>query len=166
MKIAFLEYRPWVLWDAIAKLKEMGVEDIHIIYYRGDRYDPSRNDEIESECHRLNIELSTVKNLGFEKKLDEYYADTDIVFFFHMTLPGDRSERFNERINVKYAEQKHQAGDNRIWFYTTAGSYYVDLLNKTFGGNCIPVPDFDVDRNQLVFDYDYIGNHILQQNHV
>lgn len=161
MKIAFLEYRPWVLWDAVAKLQVLGVEEIKMIYYHGDRDEPTKKQGVEEECRRLHIELKDVENLGFEKELDELYADPDIVFFFHLSLPGDRSQYFGDRINVIYAKKKQDAGENRIWFYTTAGVDSINLINRTFRGHCIPVLDIDMDANQYVFDYNFIKEKVL-----
>lgn len=165
MKIAFLEYRPWVLWEAVKKLRDMGVAEIKMIYYHGDLDDSTKKSEVEAKCQEYGIELSDVENLGFEEKMDNLYADSDTVFFFHLTLPGDHSQYFDERINVKYAKKKQDAGENRIWFYTTAGVNTIDLLNRTFPNHCIPVLDVDVDKKQYIFDYNFIKDKIIGTNH-
>ncbi|MCM1043919.1 MAG: hypothetical protein NC417_00260 [Candidatus Gastranaerophilales bacterium] len=163
MKIAFLEYRPWVLWDAVAKLKGLGIGDIAIIYYHGDRYDPEKDSEVNEKCESLGVELKDIENLGFESKLDELYAEPDMVFFFHLSLPGDRSQYFGDRINVVYAKKKQDAGENRIWFYTTAGVDSISLVNRTFDDHCIPV--LDVEEDQYIFDYEYIKKKVLGLKH-
>lgn len=165
MKVAFLEHRPVVLWDAVERLKTMGATEIIMIYYHGDMDTPSMKKEVQERCGQLGVEIVDVKYLGFQQEMDKVYKDQDVVFFFHMRLPGDHSQYFSDQLSVSYAKKKQDDGERRIWFYTTAGMDDVNMLNSIFENRCIPVLDLDTNTNQYVFDYDFIRENVPGLNH-
>lgn len=162
-KIAVLEDRPWVLWGFVKKIKEMGIEEVIIIYYHSPKnYEQSNDDSIQKECDEQKVKLIHIEDLKFDEKMNELYSDGEMLFFFDLDI-GDRSSYFEERINVRYANEKWEKGDRRIWFYTTSGPYNVDQINRKFEDHCIPVIDFDQPNNILVFDYKFIKKRVLKK---
>ena len=81
--------------------------------------------------------------------MNELYSDKDRIFFFDLVL-DDNSDFFEERINVIYADNRK--ADKRIWFYTTSGKYNITKIKNMFGKQYIPVIDYDVKQDALVFD--------------
>lgn len=164
MKIVIVDDRPYFMWEAIGKLRDIGVNEIVLLYFHGTyTYRSEKDYEIEQKCTELNVKLSHIKtNLEFRKQLNAYYEDKDTIFFVEYNL-GDKTE-FEDRIDIIYAKEKKQKGDFRIWFYTTQGEQIIDRLNRTFDDHTIPTVQFIPQKYILKLDYNYIQNKILSGN--
>ena len=52
----------------------------------------------------------------------------------------------------KMNDADNRKADKRIWFYTTSGKYNITKIKNMFGKQYIPVIDYDVKQDALVFD--------------
>lgn len=163
MDITFVEDRPWVVKEAIEKMEHMDLHTIRMVYYKND-YDEQEQIKIQNMCQELGIELCCVNNLNFDHELDRLYQqDKNMIFFFDMDLNGDYSFHFEERINVIYALKKQQEDDFRIWFYSTGPAAAIEQINANFPDHNIPVVEFRVLDQIIVFDYNFIQMSILDR---
>lgn len=151
MKLAILESRPWIVMNTIRKMKSINqIEEIDLLFYENSLEQKSETEQsIVSECKELNVRLIRIMENDFESRLNELYSDKDRIFFFDLVL-DDNSDFFKERINVIYA--KDGKDDKRIWFYTTSGKYTITKIKNMFGKQYIPVIDYDVKQDALVFE--------------
>lgn len=167
MKVIIVDDRPFLMWEAVKRLKGMRpVDTIVMLYFHGIlTYRKERDCEIEQKCKELGIELvQTDSTLVFRKQLDKYYEDKDTLFFIDFSL-GDTPNPFDDGIDIIYAkEKKQQMNDFRIWFYTTSGMQTVDRLNRIFNNHTIPVVKFKPQEHVLELDYDFIENDIFDDN--
>lgn len=164
MRIIIVDDRPFFMWEAIEKLQDMGADTIVLLYFHGNfTYRPEKDSEIEQRCRELDIQLFHIKsNLDFRQKLNVYYEDNDTIIFTDYNL-GD-TDMFEERVNIVYAKEKMQMGRLNIWFYTTLDEKTVDRLNRTFDYHTIPIVEFIPQECILKFNYEYIGDNILNEN--
>ena len=88
--------------------------------------------------------------------MNKLYGDKERIFFFDLVL-DDNVDYFEDRINVRYAENNKE--DGRIWFYTTSGVYNVTNLVNMFGEEqTIDVIDYDPEKNQIKFGEQSLDN--------
>lgn len=159
MNIAILEDRPLVMRDAIEKLDSMGIYTKYMVCY-DNMY--NQDNEIQKKvvemCEKHNIRVLHANSQNFDSVLDQVYDDADVQLLFDMDLLNDYSKRFEERINVIYANKKKEQENNngRIWFYTSGPAYAVESINQNFKERNIPVVDFDTKSEQIALDYDFI----------
>ena len=151
MKLAILEDRPWIVMNTIRKMKSITqIEEIDLLFYENSFEQKGEIEQsIVSECKELDVRLIRITENDFESKTNELYSDKDRIFFFDLVL-DDNSDFFEERINVIYADNRK--ADKRIWFYTTSGKYNITKIKNMFGKQYIPVIDYDVKQDALVFD--------------
>ena len=151
MKLAILEDRPWIVMNKIRKMKSITqIEEIDLLFYENPFEQKGEIEQsIVSECKELDVRLIRITENDFESKMNELYSDKDRIFFFDLVL-DDNSDFFEERINVIYADNRK--ADKRIWFYTTSGKYNITKIKNMFGKQYIPVIDYDVKQDALVFD--------------
>lgn len=163
MKIVIVDDRPFLMWETIEKLKDMGVKEIVMLYFHGIfTYHPDRDSEIEQRCAQLGVSLVHVKlNTDLMEKLDAYCAEEGTLIFMDFGL-GD-IDTFEERVDIIYAKNKMQSGEFPIWFYTGTGEQTVNKLNRIFNNHTIPVVKFIPQKDIFELDYDYIRNKILNK---
>lgn len=161
MKIIIVDDRPYFMWATIERLKEMGVDEIVMLYFHGIlTYFPDRDSEIAQKCEKLDVELFHIdQNTELMERLDEYCAEADTFIFMDFGL-GD-TDIFEDRIDVIYAKTKMQPEGFPIWFYTGMGEQVIDRLNRTFDNHTIPVEEFIPQRAIMELDYDYIRRQVL-----
>lgn len=162
MKLAILEDRPWIIMNTIKKIESITqMEEISLLYYANSLQKTNDNGQnIISECELLGIKLISITENNFESKMNELYCDKERIFFFDLVL-DDNSDFFEERINVIYAKERKK--DNRIWFYTTSGKYNISKIKKMFGNQYIPVIDYDVKEDALVFKEDTLKKILIKE---
>lgn len=151
MKLAILEGRPWIIMNAIRKIKSIiQFDEIDLLYYVNSLEQKGKMEQkIFSECKKEDVRLIRITENDFERKMNELYSDKDRIFFFDLVL-DDNSDFFEERINVIYAKNRKE--DKRIWFYTTSGKYNITKMKNMFGEQYIPVIDYDVKQDALVLN--------------
>ena len=155
MKLAILEDRPWIMMSMLREIREiLPSEEISLLYYVNPitRLEESIT-KMEPECEKLGVGLTMIFENEFESKIEELYADIERIFFFDLVL-DDNADFFEERINVKFAEEKK--ADKRIWFYTTSGKYNVSKIMEEFEDQYIPVSNYDADRDEIIFDIETV----------
>lgn len=161
MKLAFLEDRPWIVWQIVEDIKKnYDLDEIMLIYYNNEENTESKKlDEVISKCKGNNIPFKEIGRWNFDKEMNELYGDKERIFFFDLVL-DDNVDYFEDRINVRYARNNKE--DGRIWFYTTSGVYNVTNLVNMFGEEqTIDVIDYDPEKNQIKFGEQSLNN-ILQ----
>lgn len=161
MKLAFLEDRPWIVWQIVEDIKKnYDLEEIMLIYYNNEENTESKKlKEVISKCKKNNIPFKEIGRWNFDKEMNELYGDKKRIFFFDLVL-DDNVDYFEDRINVRYARNNKE--DGRIWFYTTSGVYNVTNLANMFGEEqTIDVIDYDPEKNQIKFGEQSLNN-ILQ----
>ena len=161
MKLAFLEDRPWIVWQIVEDIKQnYDLEEIMLIYYNNEENTESEKlKEVIRKCKEKNIPFKEISRWNFDEEMNELYDDKDRIFFFDLVL-DDNVDYFEDRINVRYARNNKE--DGRIWFYTTSGVYNVTNLVNMFGEEqTIDVIDYDPEKNQIKFGEQSLNN-ILQ----
>ncbi len=161
MKIIIVDDRPYFMWGPIRRLKEMGVDEIVVLYYHGIfTYFPDKDSEIAQKCEELGVKLFHIdQDTELMERLDGYCAEADTFIFMDFGL-GD-TDIFEDRIDVVYAKTKMQPGGFPIWFYTGMGEQVIDRLNRAFDNHTIPVEEFIPQREIMELDYDYISGQVL-----
>lgn len=161
MKLAFLEDRPWIVWQIVEDIKKnYDLKEIMLIYYNNEENTESKKlKEVISKCKENNIPFKEIGRWNFDAEMNKLYDDKDRIFFFDLVL-DDNVDYFEDRINVRYARNNKE--DGRIWFYTTSGVYNVTNLANMFGEEqTIDVIDYDPEKNQIKFAEQSLNN-ILQ----
>ena len=161
MKLAFLEDRPWIVWQIVEDIKKnYDLKEIMLIYYNNEENTESKKlKEVISKCKENNIPFKEIGRWNFDAEMNKLYDDKDRIFFFDLVL-DDNVDYFEDRINVRYARNNKE--DGRIWFYTTSGVYNVTNLVNMFGEEqTIDVIDYDPEKNQIKFAEQSLNN-ILQ----
>lgn len=161
MKLAFLEDRPWIVWQIVEDIKKnYDLDEIMLIYYNNEENTESKKlKEVISKCKENNIPFKEIRRWNFDAEMNKLYDDKDRIFFFDLVL-DDNVDYFEDRINVRYARNNKE--DGRIWFYTTSGVYNVTNLANMFGEEqTIDVIDYDPEKNQIKFAEQSLNN-ILQ----
>lgn len=161
MKLAFLEDRPWIVWQIVEDIKKnYDLKEIMLIYYNNEENTESKKlKEVISKCKENNIPFKEIRRWNFDAEMNKLYDDKDRIFFFDLVL-DDNVDYFEDRINVRYARNNKE--DGRIWFYTTSGVYNVTNLANMFGEEqTIDVIDYDPEKNQIKFAEQSLNN-ILQ----
>lgn len=158
MKLAFLEDRPWIVWQIVEDIKQnYDLQEIMLIYYNNEENTESEKlNEVIRKCKEKNIPFKEISRWNFDKEMNKLYGDKERIFFFDLVL-DDNVDYFEDRINVRYAENNKE--DGRIWFYTTSGVYNVTNLVNMFGEEqTIDVIDYDPEKNQIKFGEQSLDN--------
>ena len=161
MKLAFLEDRPWIVWQIVEDIKQnYDLQEIMLIYYKNEENTESEKlNQVISKCKENNIPFKEIRRWNFDEEMNKLYSDKERIFFFDLVL-DDNVDYFEDRINVQYARNNKE--DGRIWFYTTSGVYNVTNLANMFGEEqTIDVIDYDPKKNQIKFAEQSLNN-ILQ----
>lgn len=161
MKLAFLEDRPWIVWQIVEDIKQnYNLKEIMLIYYKNEENTESEKvKEVIKKCKEKNIPFKEISRWNFDEEMNKLYSDKERIFFFDLVL-DDNVDYFEDRINVRYARNNKE--DGRIWFYTTSGVYNVTNLVNMFGEEqTIDVIDYDPEKNQIKFGEQSLNN-ILQ----
>lgn len=164
MKVVIVDDRPFLMWETIGQLRDMGVDEIDMLYFQGDlTHRPERDDEIEQKCRELNVPLiQTKRNIEFRKAMDKYWEEENTIIFVDYNL-GD-TEIFEKKIDITYAKEKRHRENFCIWFYTTLGEEIVGRLNEVFNNHTIPIVEYIPQEEKLEMDYEYIQDEILNGN--
>lgn len=162
MKLAILEDRPWIVLEMIKEIKELGIDEVLVVYYRDGKRDEKKIEEIKAKYESEQVQWEEIDNLSFEKTMDRLFADNQRIFFFDLAL-NDKAEYFEERINVQYATKRFEQGDTRIWFYTTSDEYNINKINTKFENHSIPVVDYIPSEGKLVFSIPDVKRIIEEQ---
>lgn len=162
VKITILEDRPWIVQKMAKKISEIEEvsEILWVFYYNGEENEAAK---IMHKYFPNGAIWRQVNDIEFEATMNELFEDDKRLFFFDLAL-NDKAEYFEERINVKYAQKRFREGDKRIWFYTTSDAFNINKINKQFERHNIPVTDYLLQENQLVFDMDRVREIIETAN--
>ena len=162
VKITILEDRPWIVRKMAKKISEIeGVSEITwVFYYNGEENEAAK---VMQKYFPNDTVWRQVNDIKFEATMNELFEEDQRLFFFDLAL-NDKAEYFEERINVKYAQKRFREGDKRIWFYTTSDAFNINKINKQFEGHNIPVTDYLLQENQLVFDMKLVKKIIENAN--
>lgn len=170
MKLAFLEDRPWIVWEMVMHIKtKYKLPEIMVIYYKNsententENIENTENtgngklDELIKKCVDEKIKFKEINRWNFEEQMNQLYDDSEIKFFFDLVL-DDNVDYFEDRINVRYARDKKvkeakEGKEERIWFYTTSGAYNVTNIMNVFGENqIVDVINYNPETNQIEF---------------
>lgn len=155
MKLAIIEDRPWIMMRMLRKIRDIiPEEEISLIYYVNSAREESEFEEqLRCKCKEMKVEFKKIQDDSFEDEMNKLYGDQDRIFFIDLIL-DDNSDFFEERVNVRFAMERKQ--DKRIWFYTTSGKYNISKIKKEFDDQYIPVIDYDVKDDALVFQEDIL----------
>lgn len=155
MKLAIIEDRPWIMMRMLGKIRDIiPEEEILLIYYVNSAREESEYEEqLCRKCKEMKVEFKKIQDDSFEDEMNKLYDDQDRIFFIDLIL-DDNSDFFEERVNVRFAMERKQ--DKRIWFYTTSGKYNISKIKKEFGDQHIPVIDYDVEADELIFQEDIL----------
>lgn len=143
-RIVIVDDRPWKFQESIQSLQKAGVRFYKTIFYPNNMIPRVTQDKYMDNYKKVTgmdvIEVNDQS--GFLARMDELYADSDVIFLMDYDLKGDMNRNdFFTRINIKYALEKDR-DEKRIWFYTSGPNDIKGLLRETFHDNIISVPSY------------------------
>lgn len=161
-RIVVVEDRPWITKDATVELQNNGVEFYKTVYYPSVLLNPKDSNRLMADyCEKTGIDVITINSQReFLDIMEELYQIEELIFLIDYDLKGDMSvDDFFSRINIKYALEKRNSGEERIWFYTTGGTDVKKILHDNFKDRVIKTSKFV--NSQIKWDLDMIAELIL-----
>lgn len=156
-KIVIVEDKPWATGDAVRRLKKGNVDVLRIVYYPNPYGDADEKRKLIRELEeKTSVQIDTVNNQEeFVEKMEELYAEPDVVFFMDYDLKGDRTVNPEDRINFRYTKLKEyrenqDANLRKIWFYTISCVTNLEIITHNFPENVLHVDNYT--DGQLTWD--------------